>query len=208
MLQTFFDFLLNISSNLGYWGVVFLMTIESSFLPFPSEIVVPPAAYLASKGEMNVFIVILSGVFGSILGALINYFLASSLGRFLVYKLSEHRLAKYVLINKENLEKAEKYFLKNSNSATFFGRLIPVIRQLVSIPAGFSRMSLGRFVFLTSLGSFIWVSILAALGYFLGSNQETLNLYYKELSWLAAGLIIIYLFFKFRVYKLLKKKKS
>ena len=208
MLQAFFDFLLNITANLGYWGVALLMTIESSFLPFPSEIVVPPAAYLASQGEMNIFIVVLAGVLGSILGAMINYFLAASLGRFLVYKLTSHRFAKYLLINKENLTKAENYFLKNSNSATFFGRLIPVIRQLISIPAGFSRMPLGRFVFLTSLGSFIWVSVLGALGYFLGSNQETLNLYYRELSWGLIVFLVIYIFFKLKIYKVLKRKKN
>ncbi len=139
---------------------------------------------------------------------MINYFLAASLGRFLVYKLTSHRFAKYLLINKENLTKAENYFLKNSNSATFFGRLIPVIRQLISIPAGFSRMPLGRFVFLTSLGSFIWVSVLGALGYFLGSNQETLNLYYRELSWGLIVFLVIYIFFKLKIYKVLKRKKN
>lgn len=208
MLQSFFTFLLNITSNLGYWGPGLLMTIESSFLPFPSEIVIPPAAYLASQGEMNIFLIIIIGVLGSILGALINYYLAATLGRFLVYKFASHPYAKYLLINKEKLERAESYFLKNSNSATFIGRLIPVIRQLVSIPAGFSGMPLGRFIFLTALGSSIWVSILAALGYFFGSNQELFNLYYRELSWLMIILLAVYLFFKFRIYKFFKKKKK
>lgn len=208
MLQSFFAFLLNITASLGYWGVGLLMTIESSFLPFPSEIVVPPAAYLASQGEMNIFLVIIIGILGSVLGAVINYYIALSLGRFLVYKFASHRYAKYLLINKENLEKAEKYFLKNSNSSTFIGRLIPVIRQLVSLPAGFSAMPFGRFVFLTALGSSIWVSILAALGYFFGSNQELFNLYYQELSWLMLILLIVYLFFKLKIYKFFKKKKK
>lgn len=207
MLQGFFNFFLEITANLGYWGVALLMTIESSFLPFPSEIVVPPAAYLASRGEMNIFIIIIAGVLGSILGALINYFLAFYLGRFLVYKLASHRLAKYLFINQENLDRAEKYFLANSNSATFIGRLIPVIRQLVSIPAGFSKMPLINFVFLTALGSLIWVSILAALGYFLGANQEILSLYYSELSWFFIILAVLYLSFKFKVFKLFKKKR-
>lgn len=208
MLQSFFVFLLNITTSLGYWGLVLLMTIESSFIPFPSEIVIPPAAYLASQGEMNIFLIIAVGVLGSVLGALINYYLASSLGRFLVYKFASHRYAKYLLISKEKLERAESYFLKNSNSATFIGRLIPVIRQLVSIPAGFSGMPLGRFVFLTALGSSIWVSILAALGYFFGSNQELFQMYYQELSWLIIILLVVYLFFKLKIYKLFKKKKS
>ena len=207
MLQDFFNFLLGITADLGYWGVGLLMTIESSFIPFPSEIVVPPAAYLASRGEMNIFIIIIAGVLGSILGAIINYVLAFYLGRFLVYKLASHRLAKYFFINKENLDRAEKYFLANSNAATFIGRLIPVIRQLVSIPAGFSKMPLVSFVALTALGSFIWVSILAALGYFLGSNQDTLGLYYSELSWIVGILAVLYLGFKFKIYRFFKKKK-
>ena len=207
MLQDFINFLLGITADLGYWGVGLLMTIESSFIPFPSEIVVPPAAYLASRGEMNIFIVIIAGVVGSILGAIINYILAFYLGRFLVYKLASHRLAKYFFINKENLDRAEKYFLANSNAATFIGRLIPVIRQLVSIPAGFSKMPFMKFISLTALGSFIWVSILAALGYFLGSNQDTLSLYYSELSWIVGILAVLYLGFKFKIYRFFKRKK-
>lgn len=208
MMQTIFSFILGITANLGYWGVGILMIIESSFLPFPSELVVPPAAYLASMGEMNIFIIIIIGVLGSIVGALINYYLAASLGRFLVYKLAGHPLAKYLMISPEKIDKAEKYFLKNSNSATLIGRLIPVIRQLVSIPAGLSRMPLLPFISLTALGSFIWVSILASLGYFLGSNQALLHSYYKELSWALIALLLIYLFFKFRLFKLFKKKEK
>lgn len=207
MLQDFFNFFLGITANLGYLGVGLLMTIESSFLPFPSEIVVPPAAYLASQGEMNIYIVILVGVLGSVLGAVINYFLALSFGRYVVYKLASHRLAKFIFINPENLARAEKYFLKNSKSATFVGRLIPVIRQLVSIPAGFSRMPLLPFVLLTAAGSFIWVSILAALGYFFGANQDILHNYYKELSWIFLFLAILYILFKFKLFKYFRKKK-
>ena len=208
MFQDFFNFILGLSADLGYWGVGLLMTIESSFLPFPSEIVVPPAAYLASQGEMNVFIVVVAGVLGSILGAIINYFLALYFGRYIVYKLASTRLAKFIFISSEKLAKAEKYFLANSNSATFFGRLIPVIRQLISIPAGFSKMNFGRFVFLTAAGSAIWVSILAALGYFLGANQELLHRYYEELKWVFLALAIIYIFFKFRLIRLFERKQG
>ncbi len=207
MLQDFINLFLGLTANLGYWGIGLLMTIESSFLPFPSEIIVPPAAYLASQGEMNIFIVILVGVLGSILGAVINYFLALHFGRFIVYKLAATRLAKFIFITPEKLEKAEKYFLANSNSATFFGRLIPVIRQLISIPAGFSKMNFSRFVLLTAAGSVIWVAILAALGYFLGANQELLHRYYGELKWVFLGLAIIYILFKLRLNKLFQKKK-
>ncbi len=208
MIQDFFNFILGLTADMGYWGVGLLMTIESSFLPFPSEIVVPPAAYLASKGEMNVYLVVLAGVLGSVLGAVINYVLAASFGRFIVYKLAAHKLARIIFINPENLKRAEDYFLRNSNSATFVGRLIPVIRQLVSIPAGFSKMPFARFAFLTALGSFIWVAILAALGYFLGANEDLLHTYYKELSWVFIVLAILYLFFKLKIYKLFRKKKK
>lgn len=201
MLHQFFDFALNITSGLGYWGVGILMTIESSFLPFPSEIVVPPAAYLASQGEMNIFIVIIAGVVGSVLGAVINYVLSMSLGRFLVYRLAEHKFAKLIFITPAKIEKAEKYFLENSKSATFFGRLIPVIRQFVSIPAGFCRMNFWHFIMLTAAGSAIWVSILAVLGYFIGSKKEILELYYKELSYVFIVAGALYIIFKIRKYR-------
>ncbi len=206
MLQDFFNFILSLTADMGYLGVGFLMTIESSFLPFPSEIVVPPAAYLASKGEMNVYLVVVAGVIGSILGAIINYFIAFYLGRPIIYKLSATKFARFIFISPEKLDKAEKYFLKNSNSATFFGRLIPVIRQLVSLPAGFSKMNFSRFVLLTALGSFIWVSILAALGYFLGANQDKLHTYYSELKWVFLALGTLYILFKLKAYKIFKKK--
>lgn len=201
MLHQFFDFALNITSGLGYWGVGILMTIESSFLPFPSEIVVPPAAYLASQGEMNIFIVILVGVLGSVLGASINYLLSMSLGRFLVYKLAEHKLAKFIFINPDKIARAEKYFLENAKSATFFGRLIPVIRQFVSIPAGFCRMNFTHFILLTAAGSAIWVTILAALGFFIGSQRELLEMYYKELSYVFIIAGALYILFKIRKYR-------
>lgn len=208
MIQTFFSFILEITANLGYFGVGILMMIESSFLPFPSEVIIPPAAYLASTGEMNIFIIVAVGVIGSVLGALINYYLAVSLGRFLIYKLAAHPLAKYLMISPEKIDKAEKYFLKNSNSATFIGRLIPVVRQFISIPAGLSHMPLIPFISLTALGSFIWVSILAFLGYFLGSNQELLHSYYRESTVILSLLVLIYIFFKFRLFRFFKKKKK
>jgi membrane protein DedA with SNARE-associated domain len=195
MVSAFFNWALGITKGLGYLGVGLLMTVESSFLPFPSEIVVPPAAYLASQGEMRLVWIILAGVVGSLLGATINYFLAFYLGRPLVYKLSGHRYARLIFITPEKVERAEKYFLANSNAATVIGRLIPVVRQLISLPAGFCRMPFGRFILLTALGSFFWVSILAALGYFIGANQQLLAEYYKEISWImiiAGGLWFMY----------------
>ena len=188
MFNALFTWILDITEGLGYLGITILMAIESSFLPLPSEVIIPPAAYLASQGRMSLFLIIVTGVLGSIIGATINYFISLSLGRLVIYKIANHRLARFILITPEKVARAEKYFLTNAKSATFYGRLIPVIRHLISIPAGFSRMPYGQFVLFTALGSFIWVSILASLGYFVGENQALLTRYYKEISW---GLLII-----------------
>ncbi len=188
MLNAFFTWALGITQGLGYSGIVILMTVESSLIPFPSEIVVPPAAYLASRGEMNIYLVALAGLIGSVTGAIFNYWLAAWLGRPLVYKLAATRWARLLLITPENIERSEKYFLANAGSATLIGRLIPAVRQLVSLPAGFCRMPFGRFVLLTAIGSGIWISVLAALGYFIGANQELLSLYYHELTFFLLAL--------------------
>jgi len=187
------SFVTKVISSIGYLGVAFLMTIESSFIPFPSEIVILPAAYLAQQGEMNIFLVIIAGTIGSLLGALINYFLAYTLGRKVVYSLAGHKLFKLLLISEKKIAKSEKYFLKYGNISTFIGRFIPAVRQLISIPAGFSKMNLKGFIFYTSLGSGIWVIILAVLGYAFGSNQELLVEYYKEISlfFIILALIIV-----------------
>jgi len=186
MIESFFVWLASLVTSIilkiGYWGVVALMTIESSFIPFPSEIIVPPAAYLAQQGKFNIYLVIIAGIAGSLLGALINYYLAYTLGRKIIYALVSKKFSKFLLINPEKLVQAEKYFLKYGNISTFIGRLVPWARQLISIPAGFSKMNLKKFVFYTSLGSGIWVIILAILGYAFGSNQELLDGYYKEIS--------------------------
>lgn len=198
-MLNFINILLALSQKMGYLGVAFLMTVESSFIPFPSEIVIPPAAYLAQKGEMNIFLVILAGITGSLLGALINYFLARTLGRKIIYSLARHRFARFILINEKKIEISENYFLKYGSSSTFIGRLVPVVRQLISIPAGFSKMSIKKFLFFTFLGSSLWITILAALGYFLGSNQELLEKYYKEISIaaiIAAIIFVLYIFLK------------
>lgn len=200
-MDIIFETILNFFSGFGYWGVFFLMTIESSFIPFPSEIVIPPAAYLAAQGEYNVYFIIFFGVSGTIVGALINYFLALNLGRNIVYALLNTKIAKILLLNPEKIKKSEDYFLKYGNISTFFGRLVPVIRQLISIPAGFSKMNLKSFIFFTSLGSLIWVSLLAVIGYQLGSNQELLTEYYNQIKtafWVLAAVFVFYLFLKIR----------
>jgi membrane protein DedA with SNARE-associated domain len=180
-----------IIGKIGYWGIMGLMAIESSFIPFPSEIIIPPAAYLAQQGQFNIYLVILAGIVGSLVGALVNYCLAYTLGRKIVYSLSRQKFARFLLINQEKVVRAEKYFLKYGNISTLLGRLVPWIRQLISIPAGFSKMNLTSFIFYTSLGSGIWVTILAVLGYSFGSNQGMLEKYYQEISWFFVSLALL-----------------
>jgi len=194
--------ILQLFCDMGYGGILFLMTIESSFIPFPSEIVIPPAAYLASQGQMNIYLIILSGTLGSIIGASINYFLALWLGRAVIYSLAEKKIAKFLLIDVKKIEKAEQYFLKYGNASTFFGRLITVIRQLISIPAGLSRMNFGSFIFYTTLGSGIWVTILSLLGYYFGENKELFMENYHLISYglvVFACMIILLIFLKKRI---------
>jgi membrane protein DedA with SNARE-associated domain len=205
MLQTFFIFCLGITESLGYSGLGILMAIESSFIPMPSEIIIPPAAYLASQGVMNIGLIIIFGVLGSVVGAIFNYLLGYYLGRPLIYKLASSTFAKFLFINPEKVMRAEAYFLKNANSATFVGRLIPVIRQFISLPAGFSKMRFLPFVVYTALGSFIWVSILAFLGYFIGYNQALLREYYNEIILILGTLGFVWIIWKIYKYKTRKK---
>ena len=209
MLGEIIQILLNFSSEIGYLGIVILMTIESSFIPFPSEIVVPPAAYLASQGQFNVYLVILSGIVGSLIGALINYFLARTLGRTIVYSLINKKVARLLLLNQEKLERAEKYFRKYGAISTFIGRLIPAIRQLISIPAGFSKMKLGKFLFYTALGSGLWTIVLAVFGYVFGANQDIWMQYYddfKHIIYFVFGLFVL-LVFGYWIILIIKKQK-
>jgi len=194
-------YLLAITADMGYVGIVFLMAIESSFIPFPSEIVIPPAAYLAALGQMNIFCVIISGIIGSLIGACFNYYLALTLGRKIIYSLASKKIARFFLIDEEKIKTAESYFINNGAASTFIGRLVPAVRQLISIPAGFSQMNFRKFLLFTTLGSGLWTIILAVLGYFLGANQELMSRYYKEISIvaIALGLIfVVYLFWKNR----------
>ncbi|HPY96071.1 MAG TPA: DedA family protein [Candidatus Cloacimonadota bacterium] len=214
MFGTIATFFMGKFSQMGYTGIIVLMTIESSFIPFPSEIVIPPAAYLASQGQMNLFLVIASGVAGSLIGALINYFLAVWLGRSLVYKLADTKLVHMMLIDRGKIEKAEEYFNKYGNMSTLIGRLIPAIRQLISIPAGLARMDLKRFIFFTTLGAGVWNVILALLGYYFGENKALLHLYYEEIKIgiilvvIAAAIFIIVRYFYKKNKSLKTDKKS
>lgn len=161
----------------GYLGIFLLMSVESSFVPFPSEIVLIPAGYLASKGDMNFAMIMLSALGGSIVGAFINYYLAFLLGRRFLNKYG-----KYFFIKEKTLEKMEDYFEKHGAISTFIGRLIPGIRQLISIPAGLSHMNLAVFSTYTALGAGIWAFILVMLGYIIGENQELIDLYLKQIT--------------------------
>lgn len=194
--------------NMNYGTVTLLMVIESSFIPFPSEVVVPPAAYKALEegSNMNIVLVVVFATLGAIIGALINYFLALWLGRPIIYKFVETRFGKMCLLDKQKVEKAEKYFDKHGKSSTFIGRLVPGIRQLISIPAGLAKMNIATFVCFTALGAGIWNIILALLGYLGHGNKELIDQYSHELSYVLLGLGV--LFVAYLIYKGLSKKKT
>ena len=172
----------------GYPGIIILMFLESSFFPFPSEVVIPPAAYLAARGEMSLTMVILCGIAGSVLGALFNYWLAVKWGRPLFEKYG-----RYVLISHASLDRAERFFARHGHISTFVGRLLPGIRQYISLPAGLARMNLTLFTIFTALGAGIWVVILALTGYFIGNNQELIqkNLHHIMLFVLLGCLLLV-----------------
>ena len=200
--------------NLNYGTVTLFMAIESSFIPFPSEAVVPPAAWKATvTGEMNIILVILFATLGAIIGALVNYFLALWFGRPIVYKFANSRFGHMCLIDEEKVKYAEEYFDKHGAVSTFVGRLVPAVRQLISIPAGLARMGLGRFVLYTSLGAGVWNAILAALGYWMASipgmdTEEAVMNKVKEYS-SEIGIVFIVLavaIVTYLIYKGCKKK--
>jgi len=178
--------------DMGYLGIFLLMFLESTFFPFPSEIIMIPAGYLAYQGELNLYIVILVGIFGSVLGALFNYYLAMYFGRKFILKYG-----KYFFIKEETLDKLEAFFTKHGELSTFNGRLIPGIRQLISLPAGLARMNIAKFSFYSGLGAGIWVVILVALGYLLGSNEALISEYLKSATLMAlisvVGITLFYI---------------
>ncbi len=170
MVEQFIQWLLQRLLDLGYPGIVALMAMESSVLPVPSELVMPPAGYWVAKGEMNVVLVLASGVVGSILGSLANYAMAHYLGRPFL-----RRFGKYLLISERALERSDRYFAVHGEISTLVGRILPVVRHLISIPAGLARMSLPRFVLFTGLGALLWCSVLTGVGYFLGLHEAVLR---------------------------------
>ena len=186
--------------DMGYWGIFLLMFLESTFFPFPSEIIMIPAGYLAFKGEMSLTMIILVGILGSVFGALLNYYLAKFFGRAFILKFG-----KYFFIKEETLDKLESFFTKHGEISTFTGRLIPGIRQLISLPAGLARMNIAKFSFYTAIGAGIWVIVLVAVGYLVGSNEELISEYLKSATLIAlVSVVLITVFYVLR-YKRRKK---
>ena len=183
----------------GYPGIIVLMFLESSFFPFPSEVVIPPAGYLASQGEMSLSLVIAAGIFGSVLGAGFNYWLAVKWGRPLF-----ERYGRYVLLTPAALEKSERFFARHGHISTFVGRLLPGIRQYISLPAGLARMNLPLFIVFTALGAGIWVVILALTGYLIGNNQELIGQYLHQIMLGIVSLCLVLV----TGYVFLRKKRS
>ncbi|MCQ2341023.1 MAG: DedA family protein [Paludibacteraceae bacterium] len=180
------------SAHMNYASITALMTIESSFIPFPSEVVIPPAAFVAGQPEsvlcttgnypVDVLLIVLFGTIGAMLGAIINYYLSVWLGRPIIYKFADSKLGHLCLLSGDKIAQAETYFRDHGNMSTFIGRFIPGIRQLISIPAGLARMKMGPFLLYTFLGAFIWNMVLALVGYLAAGQMETIKAYSHELS--------------------------
>ncbi len=203
-LITLFHDLVSLAADfflqMGYPGITIMMLIEASFIPFPSEVVMIPAGIAAAKGEMNIIIAVVCGTVGSVLGATVNYCLGRYLGRDFL-----HANCKYFFLDKEKLDKMDKLFLHKGATIAFVGRLIPVVRQYISIPAGISKMNYWQFVGYTALGSVIWTGILAIVGFKYGENKDQIDkvlFEYKEIIIVVVVLIIAYY-----GYKIFKKKK-
>ena len=196
MFESLFALFLN---NLNYFSIFLLMAVESSFIPFPSEIIMIPAGFLASTGNLNLYLVIFFGILGSIVGAVINYAIGKYLGREIILK---HK--KLLFINEKHLHTTEKYFKKSGAKTTFFGRLIPVIRQYISIPAGFANMHFGKFILFTAIGAGIWTAFLAILGYSIGLSaaQGIVHVINRVLVF-----IVVVVAGAFAFYKISKTKK-
>ncbi len=204
MFETLVVWLTETIFRLGYPGILILMALESSFFPFPSEVVLPPGGYLAAQGRMNGVLVLASGVAGSLLGAVVNYVLAVRLGRPLL-----HRYSKYLLIKESSLDKSEAFFRRHGEFSTFIGRLIPVIRQYISLPAGLARMNLPKFAAYTSLGAGIWCAILTYIGWYLGRHgdrllQEDVSRYTTLTTLVLAPLLVIAII----VYVLIRRRRA
>jgi len=180
MIHQLAQTILSYIGDIGYFGIFALMFLESTFFPFPSEIIMIPAGYLAFKGEMSIYIIILVGILGSLAGALFNYYFALKFGRKFIISYG-----KYFLVSPKTLDKLEEFFTKYGDISTFSGRLIPGIRQLISLPAGLAKMDMKKFLLYSGLGSGIWVIFLSVLGFVVGENQDLISKYLKEATIIA-----------------------
>lgn len=200
-------------AHMNYWTVGGLMAIESSFIPFPSELVIPPAVYVAldehSTSGMNWWLVVLFGTLGALVGAFVNYYLSRWLGRPIIYAFANSRLGRLLQLSQEKVERAENYFNDHGVVSTLVGRLIPVIRQLISIPAGLAKMNVGAFALYTTLGAFVWNCVLAFLGYLahLAGDISVVEKYSNEISYVIIILFVLFVAFFFIRYFLKKRKK-
>jgi len=188
-------------ANLNYFTIGLLMTVESSFIPFPSEVVVPFAAYKAAQGELNFFGVIIAATVGALTGALVNYYLSKYLGRPLVYRFAGSRIGKMLLLSEEKIVHAEKYFIRNGNSSTFIGRLVPAVRQLISIPAGLANMKIKNFILYTTAGAGIWNIILAVVGYYIYEIKDKILPYLDEIMIALGAGFVVFLGVKYYIQK-------
>lgn len=212
--STFFQWFVD---HANYWFVFIFMVVESSFIPFPSELIVPPAAYLACRNygvgmDMNLGMVVVMATLGALVGAYVNYYLALWVGRPIVYRFADTRLAHGLMIDRQKVDRAEKYFDKHGSVSTLVGRLIPVIRQLISIPAGLAKMNIAKFTIFTTLGALIWNAILGGLGWFLSLHVDPNDLfnkveeYNRYLTW--AGYALFALCLLYVLYNAFVKKTA
>jgi len=183
-------------ANLNYFTIALLMLVESTFLPLPSEVVIPFAAYKAAQGDLNVFGVVIFGTGGALTGSLINYTLAYYLGRPIIYKFAESKVGRLFLLSKEKVEHAENYFIRNGKTSTFIGRLVPGIRHLISIPAGLAKMDLRSFMLYTFIGAGIWNIILAIIGYYIYDLRDKIFPYLDNVLYFLGAVFVIYLVIK------------
>jgi membrane protein DedA with SNARE-associated domain len=183
-------------ANLNYFTIALLMLVESTFLPLPSEVVIPFAAYKAAQGDLNVFGVVIFGTVGALTGSLINYTLAFYLGRPIVYKFAQSKVGRLFLLSKEKVEHAENYFIRNGKTSTFIGRLVPGIRHLISIPAGLAKMDLRSFMLYTFIGAGIWNIILAIIGYYIYDLRDKIFPYLDNVLYFLGAVFVIYLVIK------------
>lgn len=221
-MMEFFQWLIDwYMANMSYITIVILMALESTFIPVPSEIVIPPAAWKAAAGGLNIWIVIISATLGAIVGALINYSLARWLGRAIIYSFAESKVGRLFLLNRQKVEKAEAYFVKHGRSSTFIGRLVPGVRHLISIPAGLAKMNIKQLVLFTALGSAMWHTILAFLTFYIfkispaSIQKETIDIkelanlmspYMHEISIILLGIGIVFILYL--IYKNRKNSKT